>query len=578
VIRILLLFLCRRALFRFLRRWPPEVKLASCVRHFCDKVLLLSRKVLMTRISLSRVAPVLCLGFCAIPPVSAQSSPDHLAAPGSGAKFEVTETTIADTKAALRSGRVTCRQLVEAYLARIRVYDQPTRLNAIVLVNPHALEDADKLDAEFARTHKLRPLHGIAVIVKDNYDTKGLQTTGGSLAMKGFVPDEDAFMVRKLREAGAIVLAKSNMAEWAFSPYVTMSSIAGTTRNPYDLDRVPAGSSGGTAAAVAASLGEVGLGTDTGNSIRGPSSHNSLVGIRPTIGLTSRDGIIPLFFNNDMGGPMTRTVADAAAVLGVVAGYDPADPITKLSEGKAATDYTQFLDKKGLQGARIGVFRLYIDAPETDTEVKALTEKALAKLQAQGAVLVDPFVIPKFEELTKDIWCGDFQADLNRYLAAHGKNAPYKSLAEIYASGLYLPYIEDDMKESVHPKPLAPGENEPPCEDVYRTPRKIAFRDAVIAAMDKDSLDAVVYPTWSNPPRKTGDLKSPAGDNSQILSPQTGFPAITVPMGFTYDSLPAGITFLGRLFSEPALIKYAYAYEQATRHRHPPAKFPPLDK
>src|SRR5712692_2210247 len=217
---------------------------------------------------------------------------------GNKGKFEVTETTIAETQEAIRSGKVTCRQLVEAYLARIQRYDQSTRLNAIVVINRQALGDADRLDQEFARTHKLRPLHGIAVIVKDNYDTKNLQTTGGSLAMKGFLPSEDAFMVKKLREAGAIVLAKSNMAEWAFSPYVTMSSIAGTTRNPYDLERVPAGSSGGTAAAVAASLGEVGVGTDTGNSIRGPSSHNSLVGIRPTMGLTSRDGIVPLFLGN----------------------------------------------------------------------------------------------------------------------------------------------------------------------------------------------------------------------------------------------------------------------------------------
>jgi Asp-tRNA(Asn)/Glu-tRNA(Gln) amidotransferase A subunit family amidase len=296
------------------------------------------------------------------------------------------------------------------------------------------------------------------------------------------------------------------------------------------------------------------------------------------MGLTSRDGIIPLFFNNDMGGPMARTVADAAAVLSVVAGYDPADPITKLSEGKAATDYTQFLDKKGLQGARIGVFRQYIDAPNADPQVKSLAERAIADLKAQGAVIVDPFVIPDFDALTKDIWCGDFQADLNHYLAVHGKNAPYKSLAEIYSTGLYLPYIEDDMKESVNPKPLAPGEKEPSCEDVYRTPRKIAFRDAVLATMEKDHLDAVVYPTWSNPPRKIGDMKSPAGDNSQLLSPQTGCPAITVPMGFTYEVLPAGLTFLGRLFAEPALIKYAYAYEQATRHRHPPAKFSPLNK
>jgi amidase len=530
----------------------------------------------MDNLYLSRALLALFLGATFASLTCAQWKHAKREATATTSQFEVTETTIVETKEAIRSSRVTCRQLVEAYLARIREYDQPTRLNAIVLVNPQALADAGNLDAEFERTHRLLPLHCVAVIVKDNYDTKGLQTTGGSLAMKGFVPSEDAFMVRKLREAGAIVLAKSNMAEWAFSPYVTMSSVAGTTRNPYDLGRVPAGSSGGTAAAVAASLGEVGLGTDTGNSIRGPSAHNSLVGIRPTMGLTSRDGIIPLFINNDMGGPMARTVADAAAVLGVLAGYDPADPITKLSEGKRFGDYTQFLDKKGLQGARIGVFREYIDTPTADLQVKALMEKAIAEMKAQGAVIVDPFVIPNFDELTKDIWCGDFQADLNHYLAVHGKNAPYKTLAEIFASGLYLPYIEDDIKEAANPKPQTPGERDPPCEDVYQTPRKIAFRDAVLAAMDGDHLDAVVYPTWSNPPRKIGDMKSPAGDNSQILSPQTGFPAITVPMGFTYDSLPAGLTFLGKLFSEPTLIKYAYAYEQATKHRHPPAQFPPL--
>ena len=475
-------------------------------------------------------------------------------AAGNKTKFEVTETTIAETREAIRSGKVTCRRLAEAYIARIRNYDQSTGLNAIIVINPEALADADKLDQEYARTHKLRPLHGIAVIVKDNYDTKGLQTTGGSLAMKGFVPAEDAFMVKRLREAG---------------------SIAGTTRNPYDLERVPAGSSGGTGAAVAASLGEVGLGTDTGNSIRGPSSHNSLVGIRPTMGLTSRDGIIPLFLANDIGGPMARTVADAAAVLGVVAGYDPADPITTLSEGHAQKDYTKFLDRKGLQGARIGVFRKYIEDPKTDSQVKTLTEEAIKDLKTQGAEIVDPVEIPDFDKLTENIWCGDFQANLDRYLATHGKNAPYNSLAEIVESGLYLPYIEEEMKGAVNPKP-AEGERRSPCLDIYHDEPKIMFREAVLRAVDKGKLDALIYPTWSNPPRKVGDLKSPAGDNSQLLSPQTGFPAITVPMGFTYGSLPAGLTILGRAFSEPMLIRFAYAYEQATRHRHPPERFGPL--
>jgi Asp-tRNA(Asn)/Glu-tRNA(Gln) amidotransferase A subunit family amidase len=413
------------------------------------------------------------------------------------------------------------------------------------------------------------------VIVKDNYDTKDMQTTGGSLAMKGFVPSEDAFMIRRLREAGAILLAKSNMAEWAFSPYETVSSIAGITRNPYDLQVVPAGSSGGTAAAVAANFGLVGLGTDTGNSIRGPSSHNALVGIRPTIGLTSRDGIIPLFLSADVGGPIVRTVEDAATLLDALAGFDPQDPITKSSAGHIPTSYKAFLDKKGLRGARIGVFRPYIDSPATDPQIKALAEKAIQDLKSQGAQIVDPFVIPKFEELTKDIYCGDFQSDLNQYLAKHAQGAPYKNLAEIIESGLYLPYIEARLKQTAAAKSATVADHTL-CPDVYHNQKKIAFRNAIHAAMIQNRVQAIIYPTWSNAPRKVGDDKSPAGDNSQVLSPQSGFPALTVPMGYTYEVLPAGLTFLGDSFSEGVLIKFAYAYEQATKHRHAPSNFPPL--
>jgi amidase len=376
-------------------------------------------------------------------------------------QFNVVGATITETQSAIRQGRTTCRAIVESYLARIKTYDQTPlgpdhlRLNSIVLVNPNALAEADACDRNFAATRKLPPLGGIAVLIKDNYDTAGLQTTGGSLAMKGFIPEHDATMVAKLRAAGAIILAKTNMAEWAFSPYLTASSIAGITRNPYDLTRVPAGSSGGTAAAVAASLGESGLGTDTGNSIRGPSSHNDLVGIRPTIGLTSRAGIIPLFANNDVGGPMARTVADAAALLTVVAGPDPSDPITAQAADHPKLDYTQFLDPHGLKGVRIGVFRQYFDTKETDPEVKALTEQALKTLQQEGATLVDPFTIPGYDALEKELWCGDFASDLNAYLAKH-PNAPYHDLPSIVASGLYLPYIEEEIKGAVAPPQRAP--------------------------------------------------------------------------------------------------------------------------
>ena len=503
------------------------------------------------------------------------SQPSFSVAAGSPAResnFDVRETTISQTLDAIRTGTVTCHQLVEIYLKRITAFDQPTHLNSIITLNPDALADADALDREFAKTHRMRPLHGIVVIVKDNYDTRGLQTTGGSLALKWFVPSEDAFMVKKLREAGAIVLAKSNMAEWAFSPVLTESSIAGITRNPYALDRVPAGSSGGTAAAVAANLGEVGLGTDTGDSIRGPSSHTNLVGIRPTIGLTSRDGIIPLSSTNDVGGPLARSVADAAAILAAVQGYDPADPVTKSSEGKQAKDYTRFLDKNGLRGARIGVVRSYVDTATTDPQIKVLFEKAIVDLKAQGAVIVDSFPLPEYERPPQPSACGGFEFDLNNYLVSHANSAQYKSLQEIIDSGLYLGSVEERLKRAVVAKP-SPETPVSPCPDTYHDERKIKFRDGILQEMDKQKLDALIYPTWSNAPRKIGDLKSPGGDNSQIICPMTGFPGISVPMGVTYDVLPAGLTFVGRSFTEPLLIKFAYAYEQATKYRRPPPLF-----
>jgi Asp-tRNA(Asn)/Glu-tRNA(Gln) amidotransferase A subunit family amidase len=490
-------------------------------------------------------------------------------------RYDVSEATIAQTQQAIREHRTTCHDTIQQYLDRIRAYDQPTHLNALVLINPRAMQEADRFDAEFKQTRKVRGLQCIGVIVKDNYDTKDLQTTGGSLAMKWFVPQTDAFMVRRIRDAGAIILAKSNMAEWAFSPYETVSSIGGITRNPYNLDFVPAGSSGGTAAAVAANLGAIGLGTDTGNSIRGPSSHNALVGIRPTIGLTSRDGIIPLFLGADVGGPIVRNVEDAAALLDVVAGYDPEDPITKNSEGRIPKSYKSFLNAHGLRGARIGVYRPYIDAATADPEIKALTERAILDLKAHGASIVDPFVVADFEALTKNIFCGDFQSDLNSYLEHHGQGATYKSLAEIIESGLYLPYIESRLKNTAAAKPASEADHTI-CPDVYHNDKKIAFRDAIHAAMSRDKVQAVIYPTWSNAPRKVGDDNSPAGDNSQVLSPQTGFPAITVPMGYTHGDLPAGLTFLGDSFDEGTLFKFAYAYEQATKHRHPPPLFPAL--
>ena len=483
--------------------------------------------------------------------------------------FSVVEATIAEIHEALRSGVLTCRELVEAYLRRIEAYDQPTGLNSIIVLNPKALIEANELDREFKRTGRLRPLHGIPIIVKDNYDTHDLPTTAGSLTLKGNVPPDDAFQVRRIREAGAVVLAKSNMAEWAFSPYETVSSIAGTTRNPYDLNRVPAGSSGGTAAAVAASLGAVGLGTDTGNSIRGPSSHCCLVGIRSTMGLTSRDGIIPLYLRNDIGGPMARTVEDAVRILEVIAGYDPADPITKRCLGKTLKDYTQYLDEGGLEGTCIGVFRRYTEAPTTDPQIRGLFQRAVDDMKAHGAEIIDPIVFPNFEELTKDIWCNTFRHDLNRYLESIGEGVPYRSLRDIYDSGLYPPGIEERLRKALDTSPVSPT-----CFDVYHEDKNIRLRDAITESMYRSGVDAIVYPTWSNLPRKIGDLESPPGDNSQNIPPHTGFPAVTVPMGFTEEELPTGLQIVGKLFDEPVIIRIAYAYEMISKHRRPPFRFP----
>jgi Asp-tRNA(Asn)/Glu-tRNA(Gln) amidotransferase A subunit family amidase len=458
---------------------------------------------------------------------------------------------------------------VSYYRQRIETLDQSTRLNAIVVLAPDALAEADRLDALQRREHRLLPLHCVTVIVKDNYETKGLQTAAGSLALKGFLPTHDATMVSLLKVAGAIVIAKSNMAEWAFSPYLTESSIAGVTRNPYDPSRVPAGSSGGTAAAVAAGFGAVGLGSDTGNSIRGPSSHTALVGLRPSIGLTSRTGIVPLFAHNDVGGPMTRSVEDAAILMNVLAVPDPEDPDSHYAANRRPKDYRASLDRKGLAGVRLGVFRRYVDTPSTDPEIVQVFAQALKDLHAAGAEIVDPVDLPDYDALTRGIWCGDFAQDLETYLRDRAPQAAVHSLQEVLASGLYLPANEALLRSAVAP-PADPEDRRTPCSSVYTDPPKEKLRQALNQVMRTQRLDALVYPTWSNAPRRVGDLESPAGDNSQILSPQTGWPAITVPMGVTHGSLPAGLTLFGPAFGESSLLRYAYAYEQATRHRRPP--------
>lgn len=508
------------------------------------------------------------------------------------APFAVEETTIAAVHAAMREGRLTCRALVERYLRRIEAYDRNgPALNAIILTNPQVLAQADAMDAEFKRSGSLSPLHCVPMIVKDNFETFGLQSANGSLALEGFISTKDAFQVRRVKEAGALVLAKSNMAEWAFTPYETVSSILpGYTKNPYALDRVTAGSSGGTAAAVAANFGLIGLGSDTGNSIRGPSSHQALVGIRSTMGLTSRAGVMPLNLLADIAGPMGRTVEDVVTVFQAIVGEDPDDPATAAARGRPREDYLQALQRDGLKGARIGVLRQAYErstagpqAPgvagpkdTTDPEVAAVFMRAVDDLRRAGATIVDPATVHGLEAIRRQTGvgpCMGFKYDINRYLASHGDRVPVKSLAEIIESGRFHPTVQRRLEQAEQGPENGPGTPACQAEMAYRQ----QVRDAVLKTMDALELDAFVYPTWSNPPRLIGDLNSPHGDNSQFFSPTTGFPAIQVPMGYTRGgTLPAGITFFGRAWSEATLIRLAYSYEQATRHRRPAVSTPPL--
>ncbi|MGB3291762.1 MAG: amidase family protein [Phormidesmis sp.] len=500
------------------------------------------------------------------------------------ASFDLIDATVSDINSAFDSGTLTSEQLVNLYINRINTFDKAGSkpLNSIVTINPQAVETAKALDIERQTTGARSPLHGIPLIVKDNYDTFDLPTTGGSLSLAGSIPPDDAFQVRKLREAGAIVLAKSNMAEFAFSPNVTVSSILGTTRNPYDLDRVPAGSSGGTAAAVAANFGTLGLGTDTGNSIRGPSSHTALVGIRSTIGLTSRDGIVPLFLPRDIGGPMVRTVADAALVLSTIAGYDPADPSTEAVKGVDLPDYTAFLNAKGLEGSRIGVVdQLFRPTAENDftstadPEIRSLMDRAITDLAEQGAT-VESVGIPNLTDLYRASFDGGntFNYDINRYLESRGPDVPVKTLDDIIESGLFDPSIEGALLNSAEVGDVPPESRD---DFLAAEAARQNMREIVLSIMNSGEYDALIYPTWSNSPRLIGDLESPSGNNSFQIAPPTGFPALTVPMGFTVDdTLPAGLQFLGRPFDEGRLIELAYSYEQSTQYRRPPELFPAL--
>jgi amidase len=508
----------------------------------------------------------------AVASVATQARPAGSGPQGSQ-QFDVTEASIAQIHAAMIAKRLTCRALVAAYQARIAAHDkQGAALNAITQMNDAALTEADALDRRFASGGLTGPLHCIPTIVKDNFETIGLQSAAGSLALQGFSSDKDAFQVARIKAAGAIVLAKSNMAEWAFSPLETVNSLLpGYTRNPYATDRVTAGSSGGTAAAVAASFGAVGLGSDTGNSIRGPSAHQALAGIRSTMGLTSRAGVVPLNLLADIAGPMARTVADMVAVFQVIVGEDPDDPVTAASRGRTIPTYADSLKADGLKGARIGVLRQAYErgGGGVDPDVTAVFTAALAALGRAGATIVDPAPIDltNVRRTQGGGSCGGFKYDITQWFARHKGKTPVGSLTEVIKSRKFHPSIQQRLESAEAGTPGEPGSPACVAEAEYRK----AYGAAVTARMDELKLDAYVYPTWSYPPRLIGDLNTPAGDNSQVFSPTSGFPSISVPMGYTRDNrLPAGITFFGRAWDEATLIRLAYAYEQATKHRRPP--------
>lgn len=493
-------------------------------------------------------------------------------------KFEVMETTIAGVHAAFGSGRLTCRALVQAYLDRIAAYDKTgPALNAIQFVNPRALEQADSLDAVWRSKSPRGSLHCVPVLLKDQVETSTMPTTYGSALFKDFVPKRDATVVRRLQGAGAIILAKTTMGEFAAR---FVGSAFGVVRNAYDPTRNPSGSSGGSASGVAANFGLVGIGEDTGGSIRGPAAVSSLVGLRPTTPLVSRFGMMPANPSQDTMGPITRCVIDAARVLDVIAGYDPDDPVTAETVGHVPTSYLAALKPDALRGVRLGVIRTRRDsavarAPEEFAKVRVVLEQALANLRKLGAEVVDSLVIPTLANVRVG---NDFETEqaTDAYLAQH-PNAPVKTLKDILLAGTVNPWRARGLMDLVGKRTTDPG---------YLTvmQQRAALRTQVLKAMADARLDAIVYATYDAPPTpiaddvltnsRTADAYG-RGDN-RGLSPTIGFPALTVPAGFTSDSLPVGLELLGRPFTEAALLGYAFAYEQATKHRRPPKTTPGL--
>lgn len=495
------------------------------------------------------------------------------------------EADIFALQAAMNAGRLTARQLTERHLARIAQIDRRgPRLNAVIEINPDARAIADALDAERQERGPRGPLHGIPILIKDNVDTGDrMQTTAGSLALVGASAPRDAFIVARLRAAGAVILGKTNLSEWANfrSEHSTSgwSSRGGLTRNPYALDRTPCGSSSGSGVAVAADLGVAAIGTETDGSITCPASVNGIVGIKPTVGLASRSGIVPIAHSQDTAGPMARSVADAVTLLGALAGVDDEDPATAASATQIYSDYTQFLDADGLRGARLGVLR---SACARHPHALAILETALAALRRLGAEIVDPIEIPALNQIERPefvVLLYEFKADLNAYLAARGDTVAVHSLEEVIAFNArerarVMPYFGQEIMERAQ----AMGSLDSPEYAAARTQcLRLARDEGIDAALCTHRLDAIIAITRS--PAWPIDLVNgdpPGGCGCSSLAAVAGYPHITVPAGFVFG-LPVGLSFFGGAWQEPTLIRLAYAFEQGTRVRRPPRFLPTVD-